>query len=95
MFFVHQKLVRCAAIENGWAWLQHIDLDGNVQISSAPASSLIPVRDFFMPRTAWAAAGHLDQVIAEEEERAAAAARAAKKRAARKARRSMKIKRTT
>lgn len=93
MFFVHQKFVRCAAVENGWAWLQHIDHDGVVRISSAPVSSLRPAREFLAPHTAWPAAGHLDEVEAEKETRAVAAERKARGKASRKARRSNRIKR--
>ena len=93
MYFVHQRFVRCAKIEDGWAWLQHIDLDGVVHVTSAPVSSLMPAREFFRPRTAWPVAGDLDVLEAEREERARQSERKAQAKAARKARRSMKIKR--
>lgn len=93
MFFVHQKLVRCAVVENGWAKLQYIDSDGIVRISSAPVSALRPARDFLSPHTWWPEGGNLSEVEAEREERAARAERLARKKAARKARRSMKLSR--
>lgn len=97
MFFVNQMFVRCAAIENGWAWLQWIDPDGSVRIVEAPVSALVPMREFLMPHTAWPTSGNLDAQQAEREERQAAAITKAERKArakvARKARRSMKIKR--
>lgn len=97
VYIVNQMMVRLALVENGWAWMQYIDPDGVIRVSSAPVSALIPLRNFLMPKTAWPKSGNLDEVELEREQQAIAAEKKAKRKAvrssSRKARRSMKIKR--
>lgn len=93
MVIAHQRLMKVVDIVDDVATLKFIDLDGVVQIRSAPVSSLATLWTATRPKALWPEAGHLDEVIAEREEREAAAARKAAKRASRKAKRSNKIKR--